>query len=335
MGYATSFVVGDTAYVTTGFNPQTPNTRLAATWAYIPKDIPAGPTGYDSADGFWKQRADYGGGGRSNAVGFAIGTKGYVGTGTTDGVSALADFYSYDPVANTWSAIAPMGGLNANNVYATNPRVDASAMGFDTCGVVMMGYDYQYYYGDVWQYSPTTNTWTSRAANPGNQRSKAITWVYNGKGYLVGGYTPNAGQTVGNSCYDFYKFDPTQTDANLWTRLRDISNTNAATYDDGYNTIVRSRGVGFVIKGTSYGDKGYVTTGSTGSAPMTYTWEYDFASDLWTEKTPFEGGAREGAVGFTVKNRGFVATGVTGVNSGSGYTDCWEFFPNQIYNQYD
>jgi hypothetical protein len=108
-----------------------------------------------------------------------------------------------------------------------------------------------------------------------------------------------------------------------------------------------------MILGQPDGDKGYITTGSNGN-DMTFTWEYDFATDLWLEKTPYEGTARTGAVGFTLgtgavgvtlvgnvpkiagtsTTRGFIATGI---NQGytAGFQDCEEFFPAQTYNAYD
>ena len=170
---------------------------------------------------------------------------------------------------------------------------------------------------------------------PGSQRAGAVSWVYNNKGYLLCGRTPGSRWAVNNMCYDFWTFDPTKADSVAWTRLRDISNTSSSTYDDGYTNIVRELASGFVITGTNSGDKGYLTCGANGTS-YTYTWEYDFASDLWTEKTPFEGGARVNAVGFTIKNRGFVGTGIPSATGGGvGFQDLLEFFPNQIYNQFD
>src|SRR5882757_5209078 len=85
MGYGTSFTVGNVAYVGTGLNPNTPNTKLATMYQYSPDPIPtSSPTGYDSANGGWKQVADFGGGGRMKAVGFSIGANGYIGSGTAD-----------------------------------------------------------------------------------------------------------------------------------------------------------------------------------------------------------------------------------------------------------
>jgi N-acetylneuraminic acid mutarotase len=329
MGYGTSFVIGNEAYVGTGFNPVTPNPpRLKTMYKYTPGQIPNTATGYDSAYGGWTQVADFGGTGRSNAVGFNIGNFGYIGSGTPDGIQPLADFWKYNPTANNWTRIADLGSDSAHLA----PRFDAVAFNFDTCAYVLTGTDNSYYFGDVWRYNPTSNTWTQRVSMPGSQRSQAVAWSYKGRGYLLTGYTPGSQWAAGgNACYDFWRFDPSLPEGQGWTRLRDIYNTQAGTYDDGYTNIVRYHAVGFTISNVNNLDKGYITLGQNGTL-YTYTWEYDFASDLWTEKTPYEGAARVGAVGFTVQNRGFVATGVSG---NSAYNDVREFFPTQIYNQYD
>jgi len=330
-GYGASFTIGDSAYVGTGLNPNTPNTKLKTVFRYVPDPIPNTPTGYDSAFGGWKQVADFyspgaGNKGRMKAVGFSVGGFGYIGSGTEDGITPLADFYKYDPSSNSWSRIADLG---ANGI--TYPRYDAVSFSFDNSAFVLTGTDAQNFFGDVWQYNPGSDSWSQRPDMPGSKRSQAVTWVNNGKGYLVTGYTPGSQWQVGNACYDFWRFDPTQDGNKGWGRLRDIYNTNSATFDDAYTNIIRYRAVGFVIKGQATGDKAYITTGSNGTASV-YTWEYDFATDLWTEKTPYEGAAREGAIGFTIGNRGFITTGISG---SAAYDDCREFFPGQIYNQYD
>jgi hypothetical protein len=127
--------------------------------------------------------------------------------------------------------------------------------------------------------------------------------------------------------------------------LNDIYPTSPLTFDDGYTNIIRRNGASFMILGQPDGDKGYITTGSYNGADLTTTWEYDFATDVWLEKTAYEGAARTGAVGFTLvgivppiagtsTTRGFIATGV---NQGytAGFQDCEEFFPNQTYNAFD
>ena len=147
--------------------------------------------------------------------------------------------------------------------------------------------------------------------------------------------SPSSHLSSGNLAYDFWRFNPNSVDSSIsWIRLRDIFNTSAGTYDDGYSNIVRKNGASFVILGTANGDKGYITLGANTSTAVNFTWEYDFNSDTWTEKAPYKGTARSGPVGFNVLNRGFVATGLN-AGAQAAYSDCYEFFPNQVYNPND
>jgi N-acetylneuraminic acid mutarotase len=336
MGYGVAFTIGNAAWVGTGINPQFPNARLTTFFKYDPTPIPAqmtSPTYYDSTLGTWSNSAKFAGPARSNAVAFTVGGIAYVGTGVgNDGYTPLADFWAYNPASNSWTQVDSLH--DANGTY---PRLDAAAWGFDTVGYVLTGTDNLNNFVDVWKYSPATNTWTPKRFLPGNSRYGATTWVYHGKGYILGGQTATGQQEVNNFAYDFWQFDPAKAEndtTHTWAQLRDISNTNSATYDDGYTTITRKYGVGFIIPAGPWNtaDKGYITLGNNGSA-INNTWEYDFATDLWTQKTPYEGAPRAGAVGFSVLGRGFVGTGIS---SGNGaYQDLREFFPLQIYNQYD
>ena len=339
MGYGSVFVINDVAYVGLGINPLSPNARLTAFFKYTPSAINyAQPTGYDSAYGSWTIISAFTGAPRSNACAFAVQGIGYVGTGVgNDGFTPLADFWSYNPGSNSWAEIDSI-----HDDSTSYPRFDAVAWGFDSVGYVLTGTDNNYYFGDVWKYSPATGHWTAKPYLKGNQRSGATVWVYQNKGYIMAGYTPGSRWAQNNMCYDFWVYDPhvaeTADSINAWQRLRDIYNTSSATYDDGYTNIIRKYGAGFLIPATTnqYGntrDKGYITLGQNGTS-LNYTWEYDFGTDLWTEKTPYEGTARSGAVGFTLQNRGFVGTGL-GTGNTSGFSDIEEFFPNQIYNQFD
>ena len=150
--------------------------------------------------------------------------------------------------------------------------------------------------------------------------------MYKDKGYVVTGIN-GSGSTVN----DFWVFDPSKSDAESWSELRHINNFSTDAYDDVYTTIVRSNGVAFVMTGVLGGDKAYVCSGNNGALTNT-TWEYDFLTDIWKEKAPYEGGAREGAIGFTVKNRGFVALGR---NSTATNDDTREFKPDDVANAND
>lgn len=338
MGEGACFVINNEAYVGTGINPLTPNVKLTTMFKYSEAKIPATPYGYDSAYGAWTSVTDFPGQPRSNAVAFAIGgTTGYLGGGlANDGFTPLEDYYSYT-TGGGWTQIDSLVDQYGNG----HPRFDAVAFGLDTTGFVLTGTDNYNFYNDIYRYSQSTNTWIALPAMPGSKRSAAITWVYNNAGYLVTGYTNGSKWATGTQCYDMWRFNYTSdVDTGMWTRLHDIWNTNPGTFDDGYTNIIRVHGIGFIEMNTPIGDKGYVTLGALNTSDVTYTWEYDFATDLWVEKTPYEGNGRTGGVGFSLSGptgpsqRGFVATGL---NQGStaAFSDCEEFFPQQVYNQYD
>jgi N-acetylneuraminic acid mutarotase len=339
-GAAASFTVNNLAYVGTGLNPLTPTQKLTTLFKYTPAVIPSIPTGFDSAFGSWTQMQAFPGQPRSNAVGFNIGNTGYIGSGlANDGVTALADFYAYNATANTWSPIDSI-----HTASTSYPRFDAVAFSFDTTAYVLTGTNGSDYFNDIWRYSPTANTWIQQANLPGSNRSGAISFVYKNQGYIVTGYTPGNLWAINNLAYDFWSFTPANDSSNTaWTRLRDIYHTSAASFDAGYTNIIRNHGSGFLILGQPDGDKAYVTLGSNNGADITSTWEYDFASDLWTAKSSFQGTPRASAVGFTLTGdvpptagvsatRGFVATGLN-QGASAAFSDCYEFFPNQGNNK--
>ena len=58
----------------------------------------------------WTQKADFGGTARDSAVGFSIGSKGYMGRDTMTVPISYKDFWEYDPAANTWTQKADFRG---------------------------------------------------------------------------------------------------------------------------------------------------------------------------------------------------------------------------------
>src|SRR6266446_9212732 len=81
----------------------------------------------------------------------------------------------------------------------------------------------------------------------------------------------------------------------------------------------------FSSGGFSIGSKGYIGTGD--NYPVFYTdfWEYDPATDIWTQKADFGGAGRGVAVGFSIGNKGYIGTGYNNI---IGITkDFWEYDP--------
>lgn len=300
---AVTFTIGNFVYLSTGID-QT-NKRYNDLWRYDP-----------DADN-WIQLSsmpDTTSSGaptvRSSAVGFSVGSKGYVGTGYT-GFVPMNDFWEYDPASNEWAQKADFAG---------SPRYDAVAFGINNFGYISTGYDGANAQKDFWQYDPSNNTWTQKVSMGGSKRSGAVAFVYNNKGYIVTGI--NSG-TLTN---DFWVFDPSQPEATSWSQLRHITNYSTDTYDDQYLYIARTNAAAFVI-----GDSAYISTGNN-IALYQYTYGYSFATDVWGQRTSFEGAPREGAVGFSVNGNGYIGTG----RSSSGvFDDLRQFYPNELYNAND
>jgi N-acetylneuraminic acid mutarotase len=260
---------------------------------------------YDVTRNSWTQKADIPGVARNGAIGFGTDTKGYLGLGY-DGKNKLKDFYEYDPASNTWTQKADFGGT---------ARYGAVAMTISNKGFVGTGYD-GVYLKDIWQYDPSNDTWTQKASIGGSKRRDAACFVINGKGYILTG--------IDNGSYltDFWEYDP---GADLWAKKRAIDNLSDESYDDKYSTIKGICKVGFTVNG-----KGYLATG--GQTTGIETWEYNPSTDLWIEKTSFEGTIRQDAVGFGIATRGYI---LTGKSSSYYFDDIWGFDPDATANTKD
>lgn len=254
---------------------------------------------YDPDQNFWQRVADFPGEGRTSAVAFSIGNKGYVGTGY-DGIYKLKDFWEYNASTNSWQQIQDFGG---------SARINSIAFSANDKGYVGTGYDGNYL-KDFWEYDPSTGNWEQIVSLKGEKRESGLAMTIDGQVFV--------GTGTNNGLYetDFWQFDPSNID---WIEKTELDD------DDDYE-IIRSNAVSF-----SVGEYGYTVTGSY-SSNLTTTWQYDPGLDTWSEKTSFEGSAREEAVAFTVKGRAYVALGK---NGSSRYDDIWEFDPTQELDEDD
>ncbi len=104
------------------------------------------------------QKSDFPGGARYDATSFSIGTKVYLGLGTTDGDNILKDFWEWDQASNVWTRKADYPG---NEVFG--------AVGFSigTKGYIGTGGT-----NEFWEYDPATNSWTQKSSLPGSREKK-------------------------------------------------------------------------------------------------------------------------------------------------------------------
>lgn len=268
---AVAFVIGDYAYVGTGYMGDE-DMRLNDFWRYDPEND------------YWTQIEDFPGVARNSAVAFNADGKGYVTTGF-DGKNKLNDHWAYDPILNKWEQKTDFPGSG---------RYDAIAFSVGNKGYVGTGYDGNLL-KDMYQYDPESDSWTKKVSVGGSKRRNAVAFVINDLAYVCLG-TDN-GEYLG----DLWEYD---AEYDSWTEKRKIENdaNEDESYDDDYE-IVAMYATAFVKAGL-----GYVTTGGPGY-PGVRTWEYDPIEDLWTERSEFEGSPRYGAVSFTIKDVPYVATG--------------------------
>jgi len=267
----------------------------------------------------WTQKTDYGAGIASaveSAVGFSIGTKGYVGTGSDAGNNAHADFWEYDPALNIWTQKADYGGGKRSR-----------AVGFSMNGKGYIGTgmtDSILPSSDFWEYDPSLNTWTRKADIPGNSIYPA--WRHSAFGFVLGNYGYIGGGTVypfttGNGYTyfkDFYQYDPLSLTNGL-----DTNGNPKGAWISKADFLPRAEASSFSI-----GTKGYVGTGYDSSAVYKDFWEYDPSLNHWTQKANLTGSTRTAAVGFSIGQLGFISTGVDTSTSTPVYKkDLWEYNP--------
>ncbi|MCB8963635.1 MAG: galactose oxidase [Bacteroidales bacterium] len=295
---AVTFTIGDKAYVVSGYD------GVERKWLNDCWEFDAEKNQWTSMDAFPAI-------GRTGACAFAVNEKGYV-IGGNDGDNAvkLKDVWEFNPKA-------PAGTQwTQKNDFASTARYGAVAFAVNNTGFVCSGYDGNNL-KDLWKYNPDSDSWTQCASIPGSKRYNASVFIIDNIVYLVGGNSNNTWVD------DFWAYDYS-TDS--WTEKRDINDNNEdESFDNDYTTIPRQNGVAFTI-----GKLGYYATGDRNGSAVNTTWEYNPATDLWIEKTAFEGAARTQAIGFTINDRGFVLLG----KSGSSYfDDVWEFKPTEEYEK--
>jgi hypothetical protein len=294
----------------------------------------------------WCREMDFNGGGRSWAVGFSIGNKGYIGTGIDAVAQVYNDFWEYDPALNTWTQKANFGGT---------ARYNAVGFSIGNKGYIGTGY-FNTYHKDFWEYDPALNAWKQKADCGNTARSLAFGFSTGNKGYIGSGtsgllsyqtdfleYNPatdqwvqkadivkragGVGFSIGNKGYlgtgndgsfnynDFWEYDPTDTTIGF-----DINHNPLGKWTQKANFPGAIR---YATSGFSIGDKGYIGTGYNGSIFYKDFFEYDPISDTWVQKPDFPGQSREFPVAFSIGKNGYMGTG--DIINGVPFNDFWVY----------
>jgi N-acetylneuraminic acid mutarotase len=232
---AVAFAVNGKGYIATGETEDNEgnNIRLKDLWEFNP--IVGTP-------GAWTKKADLPDTARSQAAGFAINGKGYVGLGHSN-PTTHKDMWQYDPVTNTWEQKADLpdqgrmdvfvfvcnnkaymgGGLHENpygkqdDMWEYDPATNGWTQKADYPGLGHMSYFYwsngysgfvgggieNVFVNDFWQYSPNIDTWTKKKDFPGYKRYGSLGFYVNSRGYAGFGI-----HTIYTSTNDLYRYDP-------------------------------------------------------------------------------------------------------------------------------
>lgn len=277
-GAAAGFSIGTKGYIGTGINFSAATQFHNDFWEF------------DPPSNSWTQKANFGGTGRSGAVGFSLLGKGYIACGY-DANTVRTDVWAYDPLANTWSQKANIPGPGRDYTVAFT---------IDSFAYLGTGYNSNNTnYNDCYKYNPVINTW-STLPNVGAQvRSSAMAFVANGYGYIAGGY--GAGPL--NDCW---KYNPV---SNSWAQVANLPSGS------------RSDGNAFDLNG-----KGFIIAGYLNGNTVNDLWQYNDQSNTWSSKTALTGSSRSDAVSFSIGNKAYIGTGYDpGFNS---LNDLWEYTPD-------
>jgi N-acetylneuraminic acid mutarotase len=288
---ATSFTIGDTIYIMGGIT--TNGLILDDFWAYsISTDT-------------WLQKPDFPGEERYGGASFVINGKGFISTGGND-FGYLWDLWQYNPPTGTWMQ---KNGLPNNQVQHENQRAEAYAFSINGKGYLGGGNGWvfgansttNHTFKDLWEYNPTTNSWSVKAGFPDHiGKDMAVAAVINNKAYV--GLGNNWNQTI--NYQTFFEYDPA---TNTWA-------TKA-----NFPTLFTTDAAAFELNGIMY------VVGGVNLSNITLTNQihtYNPVTNAWTAIPNFNGGSIAGQIAVSTGTRAFVSCGYYA--SITARKDIWE-----------
>lgn len=298
----------------------------------------------------WTRKKDFPGEARFNAVAFAIGGKGYFGTGmsTIDNISQYySDFWEYDPAKDEWVRTQDFPG---------KPRSAASAFVIAGEGYVGLGSEYYYYsssddpnhLSDFYRYNPVRKSWVRIADFDGAARHSAASFAILDQGYIATG-SLGYDETYMNFgvARDVWKYDPLP---DTWTRILNFPTSTTAAVgfsigNVGYvydrNILRRFNGNEWIklnapelgaseIVAFSIGELAYFGLGQDYHVAGTHElWEFDPRTEQFNKRSMDYQDSRWGASVFVINGKAYVVGGVTYKEEYLMLKDVWEFDPSK------
>ena len=246
---------------------------------------------------------------RKYAIGFSIGSKGYMGAGegynqgsNPNSAQSLNDFWQYDPARNTWTQEAnlPVPLERAASFVIGTQGYVCTGQSFNSTGMTLLK--------SLYRYDQASNTWAQLADFPGPARCDATGTNIGNYGYIGTGSPLTA-----PFFKDWYEFDPSK---NQWYRRADLP-------EPGQYGFGRAMASSFSI-----GLYGYVTCGEVyATAWENDLWCYDPYYDHWQQEASLPASTRIYATGFNYESYGAVVGGQAG-GSSTYLNDFWYYNQN-------
>jgi hypothetical protein len=143
-------------------------------------------------------------------------------------------------------------------------------------------------YNDFWEFDPAGNNWTQKSDFSGGPRSIAVGFSIGTKGYL------GAGSDSSGTRNDFWEWDQL---LDTWSQK---ANLPGAT---------RVAAIGLSINGRGYIGTGFHVDSMGIGHELNDFWEYDTASNTWSQKANILYGGIDGGIGFSLNGKGYICTG--------------------------
>ena len=233
---------------------------------------------------------------RNHPITFSIDGFGYTLTGFT-GQALLNDFYRYDPTNDSWSTLTNFPGGARGFSYGTEYK-GKGYIGFGI-GVNASGV---FYYDDLWEYDPATDTWKELASCPGDPRRHPAFLVANDKLYLGCGNNAN-----GQDLRDWWEYD---FDTDTWSQKTSL--TAAGRHHPYFFTL---------------NDEAYVGFGHSGQNIYKDLYRYNASTDSWTRMADLPAQGRVAGTQFSFNNKGYLLSGQGEDHGNMATGEFWEYDP--------
>lgn len=195
---AVAFSISGKAYLGTGMGGFPSFEHLNDFWEYDPEND------------VWLRKPDVGGLPRTYAIAFAIGFKGFIGTGQAARGFSEKDFWEYNSLSNVWTEKAGFGHKTTGHYVAV--------------GLGMKGYFLEQNAVDdekrFLEFDVLKNSWKTLPEFPGHFRAGASGFALFDKVYIAGGRVYNFDPLSPNEYIDeFWEFD---LKVATWSRKADL-----------------------------------------------------------------------------------------------------------------